>query len=476
MITFTILSGRDKPRWARGNPSEGWIRQVGRLPLASKLYIWAISLCGALLLGLVFPRVPDSNFDYMTLILFTLIILVSSLVPVLLPWGANVTISTAINFATVVIFGVGWACWTAAIAEITAETILKKPWYKSIFNAFGAVLWTGLAGITYQVIAARPQFGSGSFFTNLQITSASFATKPQFNLESFDIAAALIAYVVINFAINTLLISIVIGLTEKLRFWQIWQANFYGVLMQYATMIPIGVLIATAYTYSSKWGVLLLAAPLVVIYLSLRNSQDLYKQTMRTIETLADVVDKRDPYTFEHSHEVSHYTEKIARRMRLNLQDMTTLMLAARVHDLGKIAIPDNILLKPGKLEPQEREVMQSHAAIGADMVAQLSLYRRGRELILYHHERVDGKGYPTGIKGDHIPLGARIMAVADSFQAMTSDRPYRKALPLSTAIAELERGRGTQFDEKVTDVFLAILREEEAKQQANLELTQQPA
>jgi HD-GYP domain-containing protein (c-di-GMP phosphodiesterase class II) len=429
-------------------------RQVHRLPLAAKLYIWIISLSGALLLGHLLPRGVTPDFDYLTLILFTLVILVSSLVPVLLPWGANVTISTAINFATVVIFGVGWACWTAAIAEIAAEAMLKKPWYKAVFNAVGAAIWTGLAGLAYQQIAG---------------------TRP-FNLESIDVALALIAYVAINFVINTLLISIVIGLSEKLRFWQIWQANFRGVLMQYATMIPIGVLIATAYTYSSKWGVLLLAAPLVVIYLSLRNSQDLFQQTMHTIETLADVVDKRDPYTFEHSREVSVYTEKIARRMKLSLQDTMTLTLAARVHDLGKIAIPDNILLKPGKLEPEEREVMQSHSSIGADMVAQLSLYRRGRELILYHHERVDGKGYPMGLQGDQIPLGARIMAVADSFQAMTSDRPYRKALPLSTAIAELERGKGTQFDEKVTNVFLEILKEEEAKQQADQTLNPQTA
>ena len=128
------------------------------------------------------------------------------------------------------------------------------------------------------------------------------------------------------------------------------------------------------------------------------------------------------------------------------------------MHDLGKIAIPDHILLKPGRLDPDERSVMESHSTIGSDLVSNLSLYKAGREYILYHHERYDGRGYPHGLAGEDTPLGARILAVADSYQAMTSDRPYRKALPVDVAVAELQRCRGSQFDPQVVDAFIAEL------------------
>ncbi len=239
-----------------------------------------------------------------------------------------------------------------------------------------------------------------------------------------------------------------------------WQANFKGISLQFATVFPIGVLIVTAYV-QSPWGVLVVALPLVMVYYSFRASQELRQQTVNTIEYLADIVDKRDQYTFEHSKLVADYAQRIALHLGLPFDQVNAIVLAARVHDLGKIAIPDRILLKPGPLDPDERRIMQEHSALGAEMVGRLTLYKAGRDFILHHHERLDGKGYPAGLRGAAIPLGARILAVADSFQAMTSDRPYRKAMPIATAIAELEAGRGSQFDTAIVDAFLAVLKEE---------------
>ena len=412
------------------------------LPLAARVYIWVICVCGAALLGYVAPTNATDLTTVSAVAIFAAIMLLADLYPVWLPWGAVVTVAAAVEFAAVVIFGVGWACWAAAVAEGAAEIIHRKPWYKVAFNATGSAIWTGVAGFAYLAVSGGSPF----------------------SLDSITTLGGVAAYASVNFALNTLLLCLVIGFSQRVNPWQVWLANFRGISLQFATVFPIGVLIVTAYV-QSPWGVLVVALPLVMVYYSFRASQELRQQTVNTIEYLADVVDKRDPYTFEHSKLVANYAQRIALRLDLPLDQVTAIVLAARVHDLGTIAIPDRILLKPGPLDPEERRIMQEHSALGAEMVGRLTLYRAGRDFILYHHERLDGTGYPAGLKGTEIPLGARILAVADSFQAMTSDRPYRKAMPLAKAIAELEAGRGSQFDAAIVDAFLAILKDDELQQ-----------
>jgi HD-GYP domain-containing protein (c-di-GMP phosphodiesterase class II) len=131
-----------------------------------------------------------------------------------------------------------------------------------------------------------------------------------------------------------------------------------------------------------------------------------------------------------------------------------SIIAAARVHDLGKVGSRDGSLKKPGDLSAEERQEIEQHAAIGAEIVSRLEAYSQSVDTIRYHHERWDGSGYPDGLEGERIPLGARIIAVADAFDAMTSDRVYRAALPVDVAFAELAKGRGTQFDPQIVDVF----------------------
>ncbi len=128
------------------------------------------------------------------------------------------------------------------------------------------------------------------------------------------------------------------------------------------------------------------------------------------------------------------------------------------MHDLGKIAVPDSVLHKHGRLTDEEFALMKKHPQDGAEILSKFPEYRAGRELVLAHHERIDGRGYPHGLSGDAIPLGARVIAVADAWDAMTSDRPYREALPQSVALAELMSGRGTQWDAAVVEAFAASL------------------
>jgi HD-GYP domain-containing protein (c-di-GMP phosphodiesterase class II) len=149
----------------------------------------------------------------------------------------------------------------------------------------------------------------------------------------------------------------------------------------------------------------------------------------------------------------------MAEALDLSQEDIEAIASAALLHDLGKVGMADDILFNPKLLNPEERKNAEQHAEIGAMLLSKFPLFDKGAILVRHHHERYDGKGYPAGLKGETIPLGSRIISVADAYQAMTEDRPYRRALTQSNAIARLEEGSGTQFDPRVVQVFVQVLR-----------------
>ncbi len=175
------------------------------------------------------------------------------------------------------------------------------------------------------------------------------------------------------------------------------------------------------------------------------------------LEVLGVALDFRDNETAGHSRRVVRYCVEIGQAMGCTSDMLVEINRGAHLHDIGKIAIPDAILFKKGKLTPQEWGVMRTHAWIGYNLVSRISLLQSVAGILLTHHERYDGTGYPRGLKGAEIPLGASIFAVADTLDAMTSDRPYRKALPFSAAREEITRESGRQFDPEVVKAFLAI-------------------
>lgn len=177
-----------------------------------------------------------------------------------------------------------------------------------------------------------------------------------------------------------------------------------------------------------------------------------------TLEAMVIAIDNKDHYTRRHSEEVTEYAQWIADEIGLSDEQQHTLRLAGLVHDVGKIGIPDEILLKPDALNAVEYETMKQHAVLGAVMLAALPGMEKVALAVRYHHERWDGKGYPDGLAGEEIPLLARILAVADAFSAMTTDRPYRKGMDWQSALAELQRQKGKQFDPVIVDAFLAAL------------------
>jgi response regulator RpfG family c-di-GMP phosphodiesterase len=176
-----------------------------------------------------------------------------------------------------------------------------------------------------------------------------------------------------------------------------------------------------------------------------------------TLEALGAALDLRDAETAGHSQRVSRYCLEMAKAMSCSSDQLKQIARGSYLHDIGKIGIPDTILLKEGKLNTDETEVMQTHARIGYNMVSRIAFLAGAAEIVLTHQERYDGTGYPQGLVGHEIPLGARIFAVADTLDAMTSDRPYRRALPFSAAKAEIIRESGRQFDPEVVRAFLAF-------------------
>ena len=177
-----------------------------------------------------------------------------------------------------------------------------------------------------------------------------------------------------------------------------------------------------------------------------------------TILTIAKTVDAKDVNTSQHSFRVSEYSVLIARKLGFSEQACDELRRTALLHDIGKIGIPDNVLNKPSRLTDEEYEVMKSHVVKGAEILKNFTLFEHVEEGALYHHERYDGRGYVHGLKGEEIPLNARIIGIADAFDAMTANRVYRKKLDPEYVIGELEKGRGAQFDPKLTDILLKLI------------------
>lgn len=188
------------------------------------------------------------------------------------------------------------------------------------------------------------------------------------------------------------------------------------------------------------------------------NLQDFY---MEMVQTLARAIDAKDSYTHDHADRARRFARLIGRKLALPDAMIHHIEYAALMHDIGKIGIDENILNKPGKLTDEERNIIKKHPAIGNKILAPVAFLSPVAPMVLYHQEWFNGMGYPDGLVGEEIPLGARIVAVIDAYDAITSDRPYRKALSREIAIKELKKGAGTQFDPKVVDAFLTVLVED---------------
>lgn len=402
----------------------------------AKVFFWAFLASAAAVLFYALSTIRSPlNTD--VLLLFALLTVATTIADVfIIEFRSNLslTIATSINFAAVLLLG-PLAVLVGAAGSVISDIYFRKAWFKLLFNASNVALSAFAAAVLYGLVKEGETLYLGSLNNAL----------------AAGLAGA--AYLLVN----TAAYSTMIGLVEGHSPIDLAKSYYRGVAFQFITLIPLGTLITVLY-YREPFAIVLLLLPIVLARQSFMSYHKLLTESKETIELLADAVDTRDRYTFQHSLRVSKYVDKVARRMDMSLDDLEVTLFAARVHDLGKIGIPSSVLFKESTLTDDERRIMEQHSTIGALILSRLSTYGRVRDLIVHHHERVDGKGYPAGLTGERIPLGAKILAVADAFEAMTSDRPYRKALSKRDAIAELQRCRGTQFDPLVVDHFVAAL------------------
>jgi HD superfamily phosphohydrolase YqeK len=329
------------------------------------------------------------------------------------------------SWATVAIVGTG---------ALVAEMIKPKMAIKRAFNVAQIVLAGCFAITVYIMLGGVPL-----------LLNAAFQALPH--------ASAVVAFLFVN----TLSVAAAIGFAEGKSVIKTWYEGNSAGLVYDVVAIPVVYAFARAYVDWGGWGVAVLCALVLGLRLTYQSKHQLETTNKELLELFVQTVEFRDPYTSGHSQRVSRFSRIIAQLIGLGPKDIERISTAALLHDVGKIhEIFAPILLKPGRLTPDERAIMELHPIKSAELVAKISDLQDIVPAVRHHHENWDGTGYPDRLEGRDIPLGARIIRVADTIDAMTTDRPYRKALGQIEVRSELKKFRGIQFDPAICDVLVA--------------------
>jgi HD-GYP domain-containing protein (c-di-GMP phosphodiesterase class II) len=329
---------------------------------------------------------------------------------------------------------------TASIALVVV--LNRSTPLRILFNAGQAAFGLSLAAVLYLKLGGN----AAVFSTGRSIEDAL--------LENTLPSLALLAAFLLS---NSLLVSAVISLASQQDVLQVWKANTLLTIVHLVVALPASFLVAWIAARGGIVWVASLALPLFGMRQMYKQAYDLQQVNQDLLELMIKAIEARDPYTSGHSRRVSEVSRKIASGMQLPDREVENVRLAGLLHDVGKIhEVFAPILQKPGKLTEEEWEVMKTHPALGAELVATVSHLRKIVPLVRGHHEAWNGSGYPDRLAGELIPLGARIITVADTIDALTTDRPYRQRLGPDDVRAEIVRCRGTQFDPHVCDVVLS--------------------
>lgn len=411
---------------------------MGRLPRLAQAYIILLVLIALETSILSLPYLPRSLDAILSLALLTIAALVTHLFPITLPRvrTAHFTIDTAIMISVAVVFGPAAAVWSSLVSTALAKIVLRASWVKVVFNASHFSLTYGLAAAVYYALWNGPPL-------------ANF----------WPAIPAAVALGGVYFLLNTGLVFLIISLAERTPFPRLWRRSAQHVIVHDSIMVAVGLVFSVLWTYN-RWTIPLVLPLVLVLYQSMSAVGKMARETKEALLALATVIDRRDCQTFTHSERVAGYVSWICEQLDLQADETELIVYAARLHDLGKVGVPDGLLLKPGKLTPEEQAQFRRHPDTGAEIIAQFPIFREGAEIVRCEHEWYNGQGYPRGLRGDAIPLGSRIIAVADAYEAMTTDRPYRKALPEEVAIQQLLQGCDTQFDPVAVRAFFAALQQ----------------
>ena len=346
----------------------------------------------------------------------------------------KVTVGGGVVFAAVLTVAPWIAMVIGGVATLIGMRIsTSQPLYNRLFNAAGTVIAAGAAALAYRLLDIGPRLLD----------------------DPFAIVSAAVIYYLTKSTITDIVIAIQLR-RDPLRTW--WPTHRREI-WHHLALYSLGVLAAAA-AQIQPWTIVLFIVPLGLVLLALRETTRLRDRTRTAIVELADLIDQRDPYTFGHSQRVAEHAQKVARKLRLQSERVELITEAARMHDIGKISTPEHILKKPAALNTHEWAEMRKHCEQGHRFLASLPDFSDGAELVLSHHERVDGGGYPRQLRGSELAIEASIIGVCDAYDAMTSDRVYRPALTPERVLAELRAGRGSQWHEKAVDALVELLEE----------------
>jgi len=378
--------------------------------------------------------------------------------------GAAGSFSFVVHLASLLLFGPFWAVLIVFFATALSQVVARKPLSRVVFNPSQKIISVSVAALVYGVLGGQlpPAFLSEGLRQ---------ATLMDGIRDIFAFLAAAITY----FGTNSYLVSWAVAISEGRSTSEIWRTNTKWVLGYDVAASTLAILVAWLYGIFNtqpdslaRLGFPAVFFPFIAIkhvYGKLSHLQDLHEEleaahnqlqqtVLEQLEMMVRSIEARDPYTSGHSRRVSQISQVIAREYGLSEDLVADVTRAALLHDVGKIhAEFAPLLQKEGRLTPEEWEVMKTHATRSAELVGLFSEFReRVQPAVRHHHERWDGLGYPDGVSGSAIPIGSRIIMIADTIDAMTTDRPYRKALGFEVVVAELQKHRGSQFDPDLVD------------------------
>jgi putative nucleotidyltransferase with HDIG domain len=430
----------------------------------ANLYIAGVVVSGTAIFILNSLSVrPAASLDPVMFVFLLTLAGIAQRNPVRLFRSSAVSVAFAVKIAAYVLFGVNVALWaTLVTVGVNAVTPTPKPLRKVLFNFGQVTLATYAAAMTYRIVGGEVPPG---------------AVVPTIVAVAFSGA--------VYFLGSSLMTALVIAMTSEATFVDTWNKNFSWMPVNYIATAINGAALALAYQSMGLFGALVFVLPLGIAWYSFklymskssevrarvselqvtnatleRTNQRLEESHLSVIGALLGSLEAKDRTTEGHSAATMFHAVAVARKLGLGPDEIAAVQLGALFHDIGKIGIPDGILRKPATLSDEEWIEMRLHPLIGANLLAHVPNLERVRPIVLAHHERYDGSGYPNGLSGNQIPLAAQIIAVADTYEAMTSTRPYRAAVSRERALAELRAVSGKQLNPMVVEVFIGVLEE----------------
>lgn len=397
-------------------------------------YVAAVVILAGLILA---TNRPALSQDTAGMVFFLLLVFFAEAVPIPLPKASGtVSVGAPVIHSIFILYGPAAAAWSAAFGTLRPIDLTGKVPIRSVlFNRamLAIAAWVG-----------------GQVYVNLGGEIGHFTMRHS----TVPFVLAALTYTLVNAALAVGFF--VIRREGSAR--GLWRMNMRWALPNLFALMPLSVLIAVVYQAGGPAGVAMFFVPLLMARQAYQRYIDMRTIYLQTMLALSTALDAKDSYTRGHSERVARYAVAIGRELGVGDEDLELLEYVGILHDIGKIGIRDDVLKKPGLFTSDEYDEMKRHPELGADIIGGIKLLGRGSDWVRYHHERYDGTGFPSRLKGDEIPLGARIISVADAYDAMTSERPYKPAFDQTRAVAELQACAGTQFDPAVVRAFIRTL------------------